>query len=66
MNARFPGTAGPQTGRTVPKLSPHLQILTIRSGPPKPGIHHLPPRKHPALPFPRDPLFESLRQELGL
>ncbi len=56
----------PQTGRTVPKHPPHLQVLPIRSSPPQPKIHQLPPRKQPALPFQRDPLFESLRQELGL
>ncbi len=79
MNARLPGTTNrsaaemvghfdpssadnPQTGRTVPKPSPNLQILPIRSSPPQPKIHQLPPRK----PSARDPLFESLRQELGL
>lgn len=62
MNARLPGTAAPQTGRSVPKPSPHLQVLTIRSSPPQPKIQQLPPRKTSA----RDPLFESLRQELGL
>jgi hypothetical protein len=66
MNARLPGTAGLQTGRTVPKPSPHLQVLTIRSSPLQRKIHQLPPRKPSALPSPRDPLFESLRQELGL
>ena len=52
----------PQTGRTVPKPPPHLQVLTIRSSPPQPRIHQIPPRK----PSGRDPLFESFRQELGL
>jgi hypothetical protein len=55
-----------QTGRKVPKSSPHFQVLSIRSSPPQPRIHQLPPRKPSALPSPRDPLFESLRQELGL
>jgi hypothetical protein len=66
MNARLPGTAGPQTGRTVPKPSPHLQVLATRSNPPHPEIHKFPPRQPAAPPSPRDPLFESLRQELGL
>ena len=62
MNARLPGTAGHQPGRSVPKPAPHLQVLTIRNSPPRPKIHQLPPRKA----SPRDPIFESLRQELGL
>ncbi len=66
MNAHLPGTAGPQTGRTVPKPTPHLQVLTIHSSPPQPKIHQLPARQPSARPFPCDPLFESLRQELGL
>ncbi len=56
----------PRTGRTVPKSTPHLQVLTIRSSPPQPKIHQLPARQPSARPFPCDPLFESLRQELGL
>lgn len=66
MNARLPGTAGLRTGRTAPKHPPHLQVLPIRRSPPQPKIHQLPPRKASTLPSPRDPLFESLRQELGL
>lgn len=79
MNARLPGTANrsaaemaghfhpssadnPQTGRTAPKSPPHLQVLRIRSSPPQPEIHQRPPRPQ----SPRDPLFESLRLELGL
>jgi hypothetical protein len=66
MNARLPGTTGLRTGRTTPKPPPHLQVLATRSNPPHPEIHKFPPRNPAAVPSPRDPLFESLRQELGL
>lgn len=66
MNARLPGTTGLRTGRTTPKRPPHLEVLATRSKPPRLEMHKFPPRRPTAVPSPRDPLFESLRQELGL